>query len=124
MSIFNQNINDHPLEKLLDEVEWIVGYTISRELCHYNAEPNHLRNMVWQELMDNELTYDLRYPKDSQIHSVISRVDVSRVGYKRNLPVYSVSLYTVDWSSITNDVYFPHFIDIYVSVGGVIHGSF
>jgi len=123
MGLFDQNMH-HPLEKLLEEVEWIVGWTISRELCHYNADPAHLSRMVWQELTASELTYDSEHPKDSQIQSVISRVNVARVGYKRGLPIYSVSLYTVDWSSYTNDIYFPHFIDIYTSIGGIIHEHF
>ncbi len=128
MSIFDDNItNKFRGEELMKRAAYLVGEVVDRELCHYNSDSSHINDEIIREFAINDILFNKHFKIKSQIYSKIHHVLVSPSGAitERGIPIYKVSVYTVDWIDDTRtNYYFPLLINLYASVGGVIHECF
>lgn len=128
MSIFGDNItNKFRGEELMEKAAKIIGKVVDRELCHYNSDSSHIKDEIIREFVLNNILFSRRIKKESQIYSKISHIIVSPSGHatKRGIPIYKVSVYTVDWTDNARTGYYsPLLIDLYASVGGIVYGDF
>lgn len=79
MSIFNQNVNNHPLNELLDTVEDIAGTVVPQEMMHYNANPDHICHEICTMLKYENILYSHFKSYDEQkytIYCVAVRKDI------------------------------------------------
>ena len=128
MSLFDDNITNKFLgQELMEKATYLVGKVVDRELCHYNSDFSHINCEIIHEFAIENILFNRHVKTKSQIYSKISQVVVSPSGHvtKRGIPIYKVSVYTIDWTDNTHtDYYFPLLIDLYASVGGIVHGDF
>ena len=126
MSIFNDNITNKVRgEELMKKAAKIVGKVVDRELCHYNFYYNHLKIEILHEFALNNMLFKSSVKTELQIYSKVTSVEVSLSEQvtKRGIPIYKVSIYTIDWIDDEHTGYCtPHLIDLYASVGGIVHG--
>ena len=122
MSIFNQNVNNHPLKELLETVEDIVGTVVPQEMMHYNANPDHISHEICTMLNYENILYSHFKSYDEQKYTIYC-VAVRKEGYKRRIPFYKVSF----WIPELDDqglVEKKHFTDLFVGIGGIVHERF
>ncbi len=122
MSIFNQNINDHPLEGLLEIVEYVVDTVIPREMMHYNANPDHISHEIVRMFDFEKIWYNSNKLYDDQKYTIYC-IEVKIEGYKRRIPFYKISL----WLPEPDDnglIRKKHFIDLFAGIGGIVHERF
>ena len=119
MSIFNQNINNCPLEKLLETVERVVDTVIPWEMMHYNVNPNYIACEISRMFEFEKIWYNSNKPYDNQKYTIYS-IEVQIEEYKRGIPFYKISLWLpeLDDHGLIGKKYF---IDLFAGIGGVVH---
>ncbi len=121
-SIFNQNINNYPLNELLEAVEDIAGTVVPQEMMHYNVSPEHITHEICTMLNYENILYSYLKSYDEQKYTIYC-VAVKKEGYKRGIPFYKVSF----WIPELDDqglVEKKHFTDFFVGIGGIVHECF
>lgn len=130
MSIFDTNTK-YPLEALLDDLEEIVGDVVSQELCHYNADPDHLVDRVCNEFRREGFWLNRVHPDAIVSDWAVWKVECVKAGYRRNIPFYKFYILCAKCDDLKNeeiidvyDIMIPsrtHLFELQAGVSGIIH---